>query len=214
MATAPEAVEILYKAAKLAAVCAVVTLVACSSLLKPNVTTGVTELRAGEYQVDKQHATVLFKVDHLGLSEFVGRFNQFDASLDFDPQRIGEARLEAVIQTASIDVNDPTFEEELRGRDWFDTERFPEAVFKTTSVTQVDENTARFSGELTLLGISVPVVLNVVFNGGANNLLTLKYTIGFSATTSFLRSDFGMNHYIPAVGDEIRIEIYAEFQRQ
>ena len=131
MATASEAVEILYKAARLAAVCAVVTLVACSSLLKPNVTTGVTELRAGEYQVDKQHATVLFKVDHLGLSEFVGRFNQFDASLDFDPQRIGEARLEAVIQTASIDVNDPKFEEELRGRDWFDTERFPEAVGST-----------------------------------------------------------------------------------
>jgi polyisoprenoid-binding protein YceI len=214
MTTASRVMETLRRAASAAVVCMVAFCAACSSLLTPNVTTGVTELRAGEYRLDKQHATLLFKVDHLGLSEFVGRFNEFDATLDFDPERIEEARLEAVIQTASIDVNDPEFEEELRGRDWFNTTRFPEAVFRTNSVTLIDDESARFSGELTLLGVNVPVELNVVFNGGANNLLTLKYTIGFSATTSFMRSDVGMDHYIPAVGDEVNIEVYAEFQRQ
>ena len=89
----------------------VVAIAACSSLLTPNVTTGITELRVGEYRLDEQHATLLFKVNHMGLSTFVGRFNEFDASLDFDPKRIENSRLEAVVQTTSIDVNDPEFEE-------------------------------------------------------------------------------------------------------
>jgi polyisoprenoid-binding protein YceI len=192
----------------------IVLVAGCSSLIAPSVTTEMTALRAGEYRLDPAHASLLFKVNHLGLSDFVGRFNEFDAVLDFDPERIGEAQLEVVIQTGSIDVNDADFEMELRGRDWFNTKQYPEAVFRTGSVTLVNEKTARFNGQLTLRGISAPLAIDIVFNGGANNLLTLKYTIGFSATASFLRSDYGIDHYTPAVADEVRIEAYTEFQRR
>ena len=186
----------------------------CGYLLQPDVKQGMVNLEKGEYELDPRHTTVLFKVDHLGLSKFVGRFNRIDASLDFDPANPGAAKLTAVIYTASIDVNDADFSATLAGRSWFNSERFPEAQFVTRSVELVDETRARFIGDLTLLGVTAPITLNVQFNGGADNMLTGRYTLGFSAVTSFNRSQFGMNQYIPAVGDQVDVEVHAEFLRR
>jgi polyisoprenoid-binding protein YceI len=203
-----------YHYKKILIVFLVFTLSACGYLIKPNVKTGIVNLESGSYQIDKQHTSVLFKINHMGMSTFVGRFNNVDASLEFNPSHMENARLSAVINIASIDVNNSDLAETLRGSSWFDAEKYPQAVFKTTSVELVNEARAKFSGTLTLHGISAPIVLDVVFNGGGDNMLTGRYTVGFTAVANFKRSQFGMDYLIPAVGDDVNVEVYAEFQKR
>lgn len=186
-------------------------LTSCGTLIKPNVKIGIVQLEKGSYTLDQTHVAVLFKINHLGLSTFVGRFNKVDAMLEFDPKNIAAAKLSAVIDVASIDVNNPDLEETLRGSSWLDTEKYPQAYFKTTNVSVLDQNSAVFNGELTLHGVTAPINLTVTFNGGANNMLTGFYTLGFSATSTFNRSTFGVDYLIPAIGDAVAIEVFAEF---
>ncbi len=188
-------------------------LVSCDRLLTPDFNTDVTELRGGAYTLDPDHATLLWKINHLGFSTFIGRFNDFDASLDFDPENIEASQVEVVINTAGLDINNEEFAEELRGDAWFNVEQFPQAVFRTTSfVESIDEDTFVFAGDLTLLGVTAPVDLEINFHGGGRNFLTRSYTLGFSASTSFLRSDYGLDRFTSfGVGDEIELEIHVEF---
>jgi len=189
-------------------------LTACGYLIQPKVKTGIVNLESGSYQIDKQHVSTLFKINHMGMSTFVGRFNSVDASLEFDPAHIENSRLSAVINIASVDVNNRDLEETLRGSSWFDAAKWPQAIFTTNNVEIVSDKRAKFSGNLTLHGITAPIVLDVIFNGGGNNMLTGRYTLGFSATTQFKRSQFGIDYLIPAVADEVNIEVFAEFQKQ
>ncbi len=193
---------------------AALLLTSCGTLIKPKVKTGLIQLEKGSYKLDPSHVAVLFKINHMGLSTFVGRFNKVDASLEFDPMNIAAAKLSAVIDIASVDVNNADLEETLLGSSWFDAEQFPQAFFKTTSVKVIDQNTAEFSGDLQLHGVTAPVSLKIHFNGGGNNMLTGFYTLGFSATSSFKRSTFGMDYLVPAIGDQVDIEVFAEFQQQ
>ncbi|HIF87420.1 MAG TPA: polyisoprenoid-binding protein [Gammaproteobacteria bacterium] len=193
-------------------VCSVL-LVSCDRLLTPDFNTEITELRAGQYTIDSDHASVLWKINHLGFSTFIGRFNDIEASLDFDPENIENSSVEVIINTAGLDINNPEFAEELRGSNWFDVENFPQAVYRTTSFLESNENTFVFEGELTLLGVTAPVTLNVVFNGGGRNFLTRKYTLGFSGSANFQRSVFGLSRFTSfGVGDDIDLEIHIEFQ--
>lgn len=189
-------------------------LVSCDRLITPDFETSVAELRGGQYTLDKEHATLLWKIDHLGFSRYIGRFDDFDATLDFDAENVENSSLEVIIDTASLDVNNEAFAEDLRGGDWFDVANHPQAVFRTTSfVEAVDEDTFIFEGDLTLLGNTGPVTMTVNFNGGGRNFLTRRYTLGFSATAEFLRSDFGLDNMVSfGVGDEIQIEVHVEFQ--
>ncbi len=183
----------------------------CLSLVAPKVKPGLVSLREGQYKLDPKHASLLFKVDHLGLSTYVGRFNRFDASLDFNPEDISASRLEAKIETGSIDVNNAEFSETLAGEDWLDAQNYPEAFFKTLSAKKTSESEAIFSGEMTFLGQTKPMDVLIKFRGSANNMLTGKFTVGFAADASFKRSEFGLDKFIPLVGDDITIEVHAEF---
>ena len=154
-------------------------LFSCNRLLTPDQTTEVTEVRAGQYVLDPNHATLIWKLNHLGFSTFLGSFNEFEASLDFDPENIENASLEVVIDTASLDVDLPEFEEELRGDNWFDVAAFPQAIFRTTRYLEaIDDDSFIFEGDLTLLGTTAPVSLEVNFHGGGRNFLTRSYTVG------------------------------------
>jgi polyisoprenoid-binding protein YceI len=185
----------------------------CGILLKPTLKTQLIEIQPGEYVLDPDHTTVLFKIDHMGFSKFVGRFNHLTASLNFDPVNIEKSSLEAIIDMGSVDVNNEKFERALKGKFWFNAKKYPQAYFKTTAATRSDENTLVFDGELTFLGRTEKITLIVSVNGAANNLLTGKYTLGFSAKSVFKRSSFGLDKYIPAVGDDVELEIYTEFQK-
>jgi len=101
--------------------------------LAPNVNPNPTALRAGNYALDPNHAALTFKIDHLGFSNYVGRFNRFDVSLDFDEADPAAARIEAVIDMTSLDIANDEFANVLMGPSWFDANQFPEAILRSTA---------------------------------------------------------------------------------
>ena len=190
------------------------SLSSCVSWLAPSVNADLATLETGQYKLDPNHAALIFKIQHLGLSTYLGRFNQFDASLRFDPQNISTSRLQALVDIPSIDVNNPDLADTLQGSDWFDSQQFPQAQFISQGVNPLADEQFEFYGQLTLHGVTRPVSFIARFHGGADNWMTGKYTLGFSATGTIKRSDFDMASYIPLVGDEVQLEIYAEFLKQ
>ncbi len=192
---------------------ALVLVAACASLAAPRVKTEPQALRSGQYALDKTHAALTFKIDHMGFSKFVGRFERFDASLDFDAGNPTTARVQAIIDVASLDIANDAFAATLIGAQWFDAARYPQARFVSTHVERTGDRTGRVTGDLTLHGVTAPVTLDVVFNGGAQDLLRGAYIVGFSARGSVSRADFGIDKYDGIIGDEVGIEIEAEFER-
>jgi polyisoprenoid-binding protein YceI len=186
----------------------------CASWLQPTLQQDIVEIQGGEYKLDKDHAVLLFKVNHMGFSSYVGRLNSFDVSLNFDPDNIEKSSIEAVIDMRSIDVNNPEFAATLKGTAWLNTGNFPQAVFRSVSVEKIDNEQLRVQGDLTFLGVTKPVTMDAKLNGAANNPLTRTYTLGFAANLRFKRADFGLKKFIPIVGDDVEIEIHSEFQRQ
>src|SRR5712671_3826048 len=133
----------------------VVLLASCGRVMAPN--TEIVAMKPGQYKFDKDHLSMVFKVNHLGFSTYVGRFNALDASLDFDPEKIESSKLQVIVDMKSIDVNNPTFAEDLRGSDWLDVQKFPQAVFKTTRfVESKEKNSFKFEGDLTFHGVTAP----------------------------------------------------------
>jgi polyisoprenoid-binding protein YceI len=197
-----------------AAALAMLALSACASLVAPKVASEPAALKPGAYTLDKEHGSLLFKVDHLGYSLFVGRFDRFDATLDFDADNVSAAHVEAKIDVASLDVANTDFAATLTGPGWFNAAAFPEAGFVSTSIEKTGDKTGRMTGDLTLKGVTHPVTLDVVFNGGANDFLRGGYVVGFSASGSFSRKDFGVDKFDGIVGDDVAIEIQAEFVKR
>jgi len=174
----------------------------------------------GAYQVDKLHTSLVFRVDHLGFSAYTGRFSRVDAALDFDPARIATSRVDVTIDPRSIEAdNAPSaFLESLAGKDWLDAGRFPTMTFRSKTIEVTGTNTFRIHGDLTLHGVTRSIVLDARYNGGyASHPMEPKARIGFSATTTFKRSDFGVSKGIPApgttmgVGDEVQVVLETEF---
>jgi len=177
-------------------------------------------LPAGAYRLDKTHASVVFKVSHLGFSNYTASFADFDARLNFDPARPELTTLEATIDPRSLTLPAPPagFKDELVGPQWLDAAQYPAITFKSTRVEVTGANTARVTGDFTLHGVTKPVVLDVTFNGGyEGHPMDPNARIGFSATGAFKRSDFGIAYGVPApgttmgVGDEVSVEIETEF---
>lgn len=185
-----------------------------SGLLAPDVSQAATALRAGAYENDPAHTALTFEVDHLGLSSFTGRFETIEATLDFDEADPSAAQLDVRIVIDSLDVANPEFRETLLGSGWFDAERFPEARFTSAAIEVTGETTGTVTGNLTLSGVTAPVTLDVIFNGGAMVPLTGKYTLGFDATGTFSRTAFGLDSFTGFVGDEVTIAFSGEFVRQ
>lgn len=185
----------------------------CAALITPNFSTELSELRAGEYQLDPEHAYVHFRIQHLGLSTIVGNFNTVQGSLDFDPTQIENLALQGKLLAASIDLNNEDLQQRLLGAQWLNAAEFPEIEFKSGLVSQSNTGDIEIAGTLSMRGQTRPVILAAKFNGGADNILTGKYTLGFSASTVVNRSEFGMDAFAALIGDEIKIELHGEFQR-
>ena len=178
---------------------------------------------AGSYTLDKSHASLIFKINHLGFSNYTARFKRFDAQLDFDPANLAASKLTATVDAKSLETDFPDpakldFNAQLQGKEWLDTARFPQMKFRSTHIEVTGKNTMQVNGELTLRGITHPVMLNATYNGGyAGHPMDPHARIGFSAHGSLKRSDFGMSFGIPApgttmgVGDTVEVILETEF---
>ena len=190
----------------------------CSSLvaplLKPKLSAEITALPAGDWKLDPAHAALIFRINHLGYSDLIGRFETFDASLTGDPDDPAAARAEAVIDMTSLDIANDAFASELMGPKFFDTAQYPQAAFRTLAVRPGENGAAEVDGELTLHGQTRPVTLDLQFNGTAFDPIRGAQVAGFSAIAVIDRKDFGISAYSGLVTDEVRIEIEAEFLKQ
>lgn len=169
-----------------------------------------SKLAAGVYTLDKSHASLLFKINHMGYSMYHGRFDNLDARLNFDPKAPEKSTIEATIDTGSINTNNEKLQGELKGEKFFNSAKFPQATFKSLHISRSGD-AGTMMGELTILGVTKPVTLNVVFHGAGQHPFLKKDTIGFDATGTISRSAWGINAMVPMVGDEVQIDIEAEF---
>ena len=170
---------------------------------------------AGAYKVDAAHTSVTFTVSHLGFSNYTGQFEKAQINANLDPANPANSTVEASIDPRSLSIPSPPagFVAELTGAQWLDAAKFPAITFKSTKVEPTGPSTAKVTGDFTLHGVTKPVVLDVVFNGGYKGMAGMdpNSRAGFSATGSFKRSDFGINYALPAVSDEVKLHLEGEF---
>ncbi len=160
------------------------------------------------YAIDPVHSMMIFKIDHLGTSDFYGRVNDVTGTLvvGAEPSQ-SSIKLEAKVD--NIDTNQDKRDEHLRGPDFFNAKQFPKMTFQSTSVTKTGEKAFEVAGNLTIKGVTKPVTLKVT--GG--NVITDpsgKTRIGFNTEFSVKRSDYGMNFMPDKLGDEVTLMVAVE----
>jgi polyisoprenoid-binding protein YceI len=126
---------------------------------------------------------------------------------------MSKSRVSISIDAASIDTTLPELDEELKGADFFDVAVYPEITFQSTAYEETSDNSGRLTGDLSVRGITNPVTLDVTINSAAMNPLNRREMIGFSGTGTFNRSDFGMEAYLPMIGDELSLALQVEFEK-
>ncbi|MEJ0059781.1 MAG: YceI family protein [Terricaulis sp.] len=160
------------------------------------------------FTLDTAHTQVAFSISRMGFTHILGRFDETAGEVVLDSATPANSSVHAVIQVASITSGNATRDEHLRGDRWLNAAQFPTIEFQSTSVRVLGENHAEVTGNLTIHGVTAPAVLDVRLNqtGPGFNGGTLA---GFSATTTITRSTFGITGGIPAIGDEVTIQIEA-----
>lgn len=165
------------------------------------------------FALDPAHTNVVFSISHLGYSDMIGRFNEVAGELVFDEADPTQSSVEVTVQTGSVDTNHQKRDEHLRSPDFFNAAEFPTMIFKSTAVAAAGDDRYQVTGDLTLLGVTKPVTLEVSFNKKAPHPLPNYNGVmvtGFSAKGQLKRSDFGMNTFLPGIGDDVNLWIEAE----
>jgi polyisoprenoid-binding protein YceI len=169
---------------------------------------------AASYSIDETHAHAAFKVSHLGFSHTIGQFKEISGTLEFDEADPSASSVSVTINTASVDSANEARDEHLRKADFLNVEAFPTMTFASTGVEVTGENTGTLTGDLTLLGVTKPVTLDVTFNqAGPHPFDPSKIVAGFSATGAINRSDFGMAYASPAIGETVELTIEIEARK-
>jgi len=204
------------KLVKISAVIFVLGLTGCVSWVFAK--SAYNDMPTGAYKVDLSHASIVWKVSHLGLSNYVARFTEFDAAIDYNANDIEKSQVTASINPMSIQTAYPNAAEKdfnnilATEKGWFNANSFTSINFASTSIDMTSEKIAVMKGKLTFLGVTKEIFLDVVFNGAMTKQpFTGKPTMGFSATTNIVRSDFGMSKYVPSIGDKVEVMIEGEF---
>lgn len=159
--------------------------------------------------LDPQHSYVLWEIEHLGFSTQIGKW-YVNGMVILDQDQPQNSKVEATIKVANVVTGIPELDKHLQGPLFFDTAKYPTATFVSNKVDVLSKTQAKVEGMLTLRGVSKPVTLDVTLNKVGKSPITDKMTVGFTATTTIKRSDFGMKTLIPEVGDEVKILIGAE----
>jgi len=183
---------------------------------EPAVVAAPTEVAPITWNIDQAHSSVTFRIRHL-VSRVAGSFNQFKGAVVTDPANLAGGSVQVEIQTASIDTNNERRDTHLRSADFLDVEKFSTMTFRSTRVETTGRN-LRVHGTLTMHGVSRPVVLTgeMTGMGGAAG----KRRIGFEATTTVNRKDFGVEWNRAAegggmmLGDDVEIHINVEAVEQ
>ena len=175
----------------------------------------VPAFAADIYALDPAHTQAIFTIDHLGFSTITGGVRDLKGTLVYDPMKLESSTVKVTMAADSVDTGFAARDKALQGPMFFNIAQFPTMTFTSTHVTKAGARTAKVEGDLTLLGITRSVVLNTTFNRMAKDTIgTNVYKVGFTATTTIKRSDFGMKTYVPYVGDDVHLTINFEGIKQ
>lgn len=180
----------------------------------------VSRVEAGTYQVDPNHTLVGWRANHFGFNDYFGIFGNSTGTLDIDPANPAAAKLDVSIPIASVVTASEGLTDHLTrdGADGADPDFFgadpAPARFVSTSVEPTGDTSANITGDLTINGITNPVVIAAEFTGAGANPMSQVQTIGFEGTTTIKRSDWNINFAIPMVSDEVELDISAAFEKK
>jgi polyisoprenoid-binding protein YceI len=173
---------------------------------------GPDQVQSGTYAIDTKETLVRYGVIHMGFTEFWGTFPGATGTLVIDPKQIGRATLDVTVPIVTVETTNRELNGELFSNEFFDGEKYRTMHFVSTDVSRTGATTAKVTGNLTIHGVTKPVVLDVTFNGAGPNSFTKVPTIGFKAVGLVKRSDFGLGKFVPIVSDETTITISAAFE--
>lgn len=173
------------------------------------------QLRAANesFEIDPVHTRVAFQVSHAGFSNPLGAFSGAHGTIEFDAADWSGAHVDVVVPLATLDLGDRDWNGKILDATFFDAKAFPDARFVSTRVEKTGERTANIHGDLSLHGVTRPVVLVATFNALKRHPLTLRRTVGFSATATISRAAFDIDAWKNLVGDEVRVVIEVEAKR-
>ena len=182
-----------------------------------DVSTDPKRAPAGAYQIEPRHTQVLFAIVHFGITDYYGRFEKVSGTLNFNPGTPEKSSVAIAIDTSSTNVMSGQLINEIVGPNVFDSAHFPEATFKSTAIERTGPTSGKITGDLTIHGVTKSVTFDVIFKGGlVAPVGASAYDIGFHATATIKRSDFGLDRMIWAsfVSDDVKLIIEAMFQQQ
>jgi len=170
----------------------------------------------GSYALETRHSQVLFAIPHLGITDYYGRFDKLSGTLSYNSTAPEKSSVSIIIDMSSVDTPSHELIGELMGPNVFDSAKFPTATFKSTSVKRTGPATGTITGDLTLRGVTKPVTLDVTFGGVTPDPVSGADDIGFHATATLKRTDFGITGMVweSFVGDDVKLTIEAMFQHK
>lgn len=163
-----------------------------------------------DYTIDPTHTMVLASWNHFGYSNPTANFGDATGTISYDAEAPENSKVEVVLPLSGLNSFVPALDEHLLGAEFFDAAQFPEARFSSTAVRDLGDGKLEVAGNLTVRGVTRPVVLAVTLNNAAPHPMTQVPSIGFDATTTIKRSEFGIAQFVPAVSDEIELRITTE----
>ncbi|MGB3722337.1 MAG: YceI family protein [Pacificimonas sp.] len=166
---------------------------------------------AGTYNVDAGHTLASFTFDHLGISSYTGQFGNPSGTLTIDPADPTAAKVDITFAVADVSTTSEELDQHLQSADFFDAASHPDIRFVSTDVV-IDGGSAEISGNLTMHGVTKPVTLRAKLFGAKTNPMNNMPSLGFTAMTTIRRSDFGLTTYLPALGDEVKLDLDAAFE--
>lgn len=173
------------------------------------------QVPAGEYVLDTRHASVTMKLAHMGgFSNFAMRFDKITGGFTYDPAKLASTTLTVTIDPKSIHTGLPTFDAELAGPRYFNAEKHPAITFVTTAVDPGADAKGKVTGDLTFMGVTKPVTLDVTFNGVGPGMMGQGTRLGFSGTGAIKRSDFGFEAAKGSAGDVVTLDLEVEFTKK
>jgi polyisoprenoid-binding protein YceI len=162
------------------------------------------------YRIDPNHTDVIAQWSHFGFSNPSAHFGKADGTIVYDAQNVGASSVQVTLPLSGLNSFIADFDKHLRSADFFEADKYPNATFKSTRVESAGEGRMKVTGDLTIKDITRPVVLDVTLNKAGEQPMAKRAAIGFDATATLLRSDFGVGKYAPAVSDEVKLRITTE----
>ncbi len=170
-------------------------------------------LTSGTYKVDPVHSSNVFRIKHLNVANFYGRFNEVEGTFVLDETDPAKCSFDVRLKSASIDTHNEDRDKDLRSEKFFDAEKNPQIAFKSTGVTRSADNQLAVTGDLTLHGVTKSIAVKVELTGAGPGMRG-EFRAGFETTFTVRRSEFGMTALLNGLSDDVQITVSVEGVKQ